>query len=337
MIQFENPHAFFFLLALPALYIFRHLGIFSRISFSLTISDWGGKTFSYKNNFARIGEFFSQAFAVLGFIALVTSLANPIIRHQEKIYTSRGTDILFVLDTSPSMAARDISLANEQVTRLEAAKIGIKTLTSAEKGACYGLVAMASEAACIVPPTNDIDLFLKRLSALNVGEFGEGSAIGIGLSTAIYHLSGSNAPKKCIVLITDGENNAGSIHPETAASLAAENGITLYTFGIGTKGSVPIEYVDPKTGKIRSGFYESNFSTTSLEEIAQIAGGAYFGIESTSMLLDSLSQIAKKEDSSQSFHYRSNDTNCYANFLLISGFLFFLAWFIKRIFLSELI
>ena len=133
MIQFENPHAFFFLLALPALYIFRHLGIFSRISFPLTISDWGGKTFSYKNNFARIGEFFSQAFAVLGFIALVTSLANPIIRHQEKIYTSRGTDILFVLDTSPSMAARDISLANEQVTRLEAAKIGIKRLHRQKK------------------------------------------------------------------------------------------------------------------------------------------------------------------------------------------------------------
>lgn len=337
MIQFENPHAFFFLLALPALYILRHLGIFSQISFPLTISDWGGKTFTYKNSVARIGDFFSQAFAVLGFIALVTSLANPIIRHQEKIYTSRGTDILFVLDTSPSMAARDISLANEQVTRLEAAKIGIKTLTSTEKGACYGLVAMASEAACIVPPTNDIDLFLKRLSALNVGEFGEGSAIGIGLSTAIYHLSGSNAPKKCIVLITDGENNAGSIHPETAATLAAENGITLYTFGIGTKGSVPIEYVDPKNGKIHSGFYESDFDPAPLEEISLLANGKYFGIESTASLSSALSEISRREDSVQSFHYKFSDNNCYEFFLFLTVILFFSAWFLRRVILSEVL
>lgn len=337
MIQFENPQAFFFLLALPALYILRNLGIFSQISFPLTISDWGGKTFTYKNTIAKIVGFFSQVYAVLGFIALVTALANPIIRHQEKIYTSRGTDILFVLDTSPSMAARDISLANEQVTRLEAAKIGIRTLTSAEKGACYGLVAMASEAACIVPPTNDIELFLKRLSDLNVGEFGEGSAIGIGLSTAIYHLSGSNAPKKCIVLITDGENNAGSIHPETAANLAAENGITLYTFGIGTKGSVPIEYIDPKTGKIHSGFYESDFDKTPLEEISMLANGKYFGIESTAALSSALAEISRREDSVQSFHYRFSDNNCYGFFLFMTVILFFSAWFIRRVMLSEVL
>ena len=337
MIQFEYPQAFFFLFVLPLFIVLRKLGIFSKISFPLTISDWGGKSFVYSDAFSKISSFFAHLFALAGFLSLVIALSNPIIRHQEKIYTSRGTDILFVLDTSPSMAARDISLANGQVTRLEAAKLGIKTLASSERGVNYGLVAMASEAACIAPPTSDIALFLKGLDSLSVGEFGEGTALGIGLSTAIYHLSSSSAPKKCIVLITDGENNAGSLHPETAASLAKENGISLYTFGIGTKGSVPIEYVDKKSGKIHSGFYESDFDTTPLETIASIAGGSYFGIESMQALSASLSEIAQREDSVQTFHYRSNDTNCYRNFLLLSGLLFLLSWLIRRIFLSEVL
>ena len=337
MIQFEHPQAFFFLALVPLLFVLRRLGVFSKISFPLTISDWQGKSFIYTDSLSKIGSFFSHLCAISAFMLLVVALANPIIRNREKIYTSRGTDILFVLDTSPSMAARDISLANEQVTRLEAAKLGIKTLASSENGANYGLVAMASEAACIVPPTSDIELFLKGLDSLSVGEFGEGTALGIGLSTAIYHLSASSAPKKCIVLITDGENNAGSLHPETAAALATENAITLYSFGIGTKGSVPIEYIDKKSGTVHSGFYESDFDTTPLETLASIAGGSYFGIESTAVLSASLSAIAQKEDSVQTFHYRSNDTNCYATFLLLSGVFFMLAWFIRRIVLSEVL
>ena len=337
MIQFEYPQAFFFLLVIPLFIVLRKLGIFSKFFFPLTISDWNGKSFVYSDSLTKIGSFFAHLFTLAGFISLVAALSNPIIRHQEKIYTSRGTDILFVLDTSPSMASRDISLASGQVTRLEAAKLGIKTLASSEKGANYGLVAMASEAACIVPPTSNIELFLKGMDSLSVGEFGEGTALGIGLSTAIYHLSSSSAPKKCIVLITDGENNAGSLHPETAASLAKENGISLYTFGIGTKGSAPIEYMDKKSGRIHSGFYESDFDSLPLETIASIAGGSYFGIESMQALSDSLSAIAQKEDSAQTFHYRSNDTNCYSTFLLFSGLFFMLSWLIRRIFLSEVL
>lgn len=337
MIHFENPQAFLFLFAIPLLFLLRKLGLFSKISFPLTISDWGGKTFSYKETIASITSVFSQILFGSAYILLVVALANPVIRHQEKIYTSRGTDILFVLDTSPSMAARDIALVGKQITRLDAAKIGIKTLAFSENGANYGLVAMASEAACIVPPTNDLAFFEKRLDALSVGEFGDGSAIGIGLSTAIYHLEASKAPKKCIVLITDGENNAGSVHPETAAELARESGITLYTFGIGTKGTVPIEYIEPKSGKIHSGFYESDFDSTPLETIALQAGGSYFGIESTAALSSALDKIAQSESTVQTFHYRTSDKSCYSTFLFFSALLFAAVWIIRRIFLSEVL
>lgn len=273
----------------------------------------------------------------LAFVFLVIALANPILRQQEKIFTSRGADILFVLDTSPSMAARDISLVNGTTTRLEAAKIGIKTLATKSHGASYGIVAMASESACIVPPTNDLDFFERQLNSLEIGELGEGTALGIGLTTAVYHLESSKAPKKCIVLITDGENNAGSVNPETAAALAAEKGISLYTFGIGTNGSVPIEYIDKKSGKIRSGFYESSFDTAPLENLAQIAGGTYFGIDSTAALSESLSEISSREDVVQTFYYRSSDKNCYSFFLLLALIFFAASWIIRRIFLSEVI
>ena len=337
MLHFENPAAFIFLSAPLIFYILWHFGILSRFSFSITLSDWGGKSFERHASIRNFFSYFSNLLAFFSFILLVISLSNPVIRHQEKIYTSRGTDILFVLDVSPSMAARDISLVNGNLTRLEAAKIGIQTIVSAENGASYGLVAMASEAACIVPPTSDKKNFLQRLLSLEPGEFGEGSAIGIGLSTALYHLSGSPAPKKCMVLITDGENNAGQIHPETAANLARENGISLYAFGIGTKGSVPIEYVDKKTGRIRSGFYESDFDSAPLEKIAMIAGGAYFGIESTASLSDALSMISRNEESVQTFYYRSNDAECYRIFLILSIICAVATFFIKRIFLAEIL
>ncbi len=337
MIVCENPLAFIFLLAIPILYILRNLGFFSRISFPLTISDWEGKQFSYRPTLINIFSVFAEILAICGYITLIIALSNPVIHHQEKVYTSRGTDILFVLDTSPSMAAKDISLVNSTISRIEAAKIGIKTLLNSDRGANYGLIAMASEAAVIVPPTDDKKLFLERLDSLVIGSLGEGSAIGTGLTTAIYHIASSKAPKKCIILITDGENNAGSVHPETAALLALENDITVYAFGIGTKGTVPIEYIDPNTGDVHSGFYESVFDEAPLEAIASAAGGKYFGIESTMSLSDSLSEIARKENTVQTFRFRSTDENVFRIFLIAAIALFTTAWTIRRLCLKEIL
>lgn len=336
MLIFEHPFAFLFLLALPAIYILRKLNFFTKLSFPLTFSDWNGKTFEWNGTINKVIAVFARMLAVLAYTSFVTALAAPVIRHQEKVFTSRGTDILFILDTSPSMAAKDISLAGRTITRFDAAKAGIRTLINAEHGPDYGLVAMASEAAAVIPPTSNHALFLERMETLNIGALGEGSAIGTGLCTAIYHLSTSKAPKKCIVLITDGENNAGSVHPETAAALAAENNITVYTFGIGTKGTVPIEYIDPVTGKIHSGFYESDFDTAPLETISMTASGKYYGIESTLDLASSLSEISRRENTMQSFHYKSVDEDCYGFFLLLTLILLITSWLIKRVLLKEI-
>lgn len=333
MFTVENPVAFLLLLPIFSLFVLRKVGVFKRISFPLTLSDWGGKTFAWSGTARHFLSVLADVLCFSGYVLLVGALANPVVHHQEKVYTSRGTDILFVLDTSPSMAAKDIA----GMTRLEAAKTGIHTLVNANRGASFGIVAMASEAAAVVPPTSDHDLFLRRLDTLAPGGLGEGSAIGVGLSSAVYHLISSSAPKKCIVLITDGENNAGSIHPETAAKLAADNGITLYTFGIGTRGAVPIEYIDPETGRVRSGYYESDFDSAPLEEIARLASGQYFGVENTAALADALSAISQRETVQQTYYVRTTTDSFWQILLLCGGIALFSAWILKRIFLQEIL
>lgn len=333
MLAFENPVAFLFLLAVPLLPLMRWFGLFKRTAFPLVFADWGGRSFAWSKKLFGFLRALSSVLFASAYIALVLALAEPVMRYQEKVYTSKGVDILFVLDTSPSMSSKDIA----GMTRLEAARQGIHTLVRDNKGAAFGLVAMASEAAAIAPPTTDHALFLSRLDSLAAGGLGEGSAIGTGLSSAVYHLVSSSAPKKCIVLITDGENNAGSVHPDTAAELARQNGIALYVLGIGTRGSVPIEYIDPNTGKVHSGYYDSDFDTDPLESLALMAGGRYFGIESLSALSDALSSISTRESVVQSFYYRTTDRQLYYYFLSLCAVLAGIAWVLRRAVLGEVL
>lgn len=337
---FQNPSSFLFLLLIPLLFLFRKIGIFSRMSFPLTLSDWNGKTFALKGWNRKLFlfvSFLSNALILLAFVALVFACANPVMRHREKVFTSKGTEILFLLDTSPSMAAKDLSYMNSPITRLDAAKLSIKSIVESSEGQTFSLIAMASESAYVVPLTNNKKNFLERLDSVKVGVLGEGSAIGIGLCSAVYHLAATRAPKKCVILITDGENNAGSVHPETAARLAYDNGITLYVLGVGTRGTFTIEYVDPNTGKVRSGYYESGFDSASLEKIAFISGGKYFSVETLSSLSEAISFVSNRENVVQSFRLKTIDEYLYYKFLIAAAAMFVFAWILKRVCLLEIL
>lgn len=333
MPAFENPAAFFLVLLIPLLFILRSAKIFNQISFPAVLSDWEGHSFEWKGKPQKFLSLLASFFFTSGFLISVCALAAPVFSNQEKVYTSLGTDTVFVLDTSPSMSAKDMNGSQ----RLAAAKNAIYTLSHKNDGSRYGLVALGSNAAVLVPPTSDLNFFSERLSNITSGSFGNGSAIGDGLSTAVCHLVSSSAPKKCIVLLTDGENNAGEIHPETAAQLASDNNITIYVIGIGSKGKVPIEYTDPATGKLYSGYLDSNFNPASLKKIASIAGGRYFEAQSIDELSGILTTVAKTETISQNFTYRTVNRLFYKQFLNIAILLFVLSWFIRRIVLKEMI
>lgn len=333
MPNFQNPAAFIFLLTIPLIYILRAFKIFNKVSFPAVLADWKGKQFEWKGRSHKFFSILAKICLIIGYVIVIAAFADPVLSHQEKVYTSLGTDLVFVVDTSPSMAAKDV---NGEM-RLEAAKKSIASLSQIHDGYRFGIVALGSNASVLVPPTSDSIYFSECLNKLSVGMMGNGSAIGDGLSTAICHLVSSSAPKKCIVLLTDGENNAGEIHPETAAKLALENEITIYVLGLGSKGNVPIEYTDPITGKEWFGHLDSDFSSASLKKIANIGNGRYFEARTVEELGATLSTVAKIENITQHFTYKTVNTTYYQKFLFIAMILFAIAWFIKCLLLKEMI
>lgn len=333
MPEFQNPAAFFFILLIPLLYFLRKTGIFKKLTLTAVLADWNGKSFNWNGKMTGFFSAFAKILFYIAYLLIITALADPVTTKQEKIYTSANTDILFVVDTSPSMAARDM----DGLTRMEAVKNTIKQTASLNEGIRYGIVALGNEASVFLPPTGDYSAFIKKIAELKVGILGNGSAIGDGLSTAVCHLLPSSAQQKCIILLTDGENNAGEIHPETAAELAFTNGIRIYVVGAGTKGIVPLEYTDPLTGKNYSGSLDSSFNSASLRRIAQKAEGSYFEVSTSSQLGNILNSIAKSENLTQNFIYRANTRRLFAIFLFAGLGTLCIAWIIKRIFLKEVL
>ena len=331
MIQIENPLALFLLLLIPLFYFLRALHILSPLSIPLTLDDWNGQSFAYKNTAHSFFSHLAGIFSVAGFVLLVIALSSPVIHQQEKIYLSKGSDILYVLDVSPSMAARDMS----DLTRLEAAKKAITTLEAKNNGSAVGLVEIGKDVQVLVPCTMDRTIFFDSLNSLAVGEMGDGTAIGSGLMCALFHLKNSNAPKKSIVLITDGENNAGIIHPETAAAFVKENNIALYILGIGTKGRVPLEYTDPKTGRLYTGTLESDYDTMALFQIASEADGKFFEASSLSSLSETLEAVNKNANVVQSYSIKNTDKNIDRAFLIAGIALFITSFFFRRLCLKE--
>lgn len=333
MVEFENPGTFILLLLIPILYILRHIKILSRITFALNMSDWNGSNFSWDGKVRKAFSILVKVLCILLYICLIIACASPVYHRQQKVYSSRGASIIFVVDVSPSMVARDIG----ELHRIDAAKDAIHSLALKNDGSEFGLVEMAESASLLIPPTMDRKVFFDRLDTMNVGELGDGTAIGNGLSLAIYHLENSPAEKKAVVLITDGENNAGTVHPNTAARLAKSKDISLYILGIGTRGVVPLDYVDPKTNRVYSGYLESNFDPAALAKLAAECDGKFFETGSIVSLSQAISTIGKNESVMQSYHIKNNDTFYYAYFLLAAVLLAALAWIIKRIFLQEVL
>ena len=332
MFSLNNPLALLVLFLPPLLAILRHFKILNRITYKTVLTNWKGQAFEYKNKSSKILSIMTKILTTISFIFATIAFCEPKISTQEKVYTSVGSDIIFVLDTSPSMMAKDM----DGQTRLSVAKQEISQLLINNKGSRFALVVLGTDAALSVPPTFDQEYFSIQLEQVKVGKMGNGSSIGDGISTAVLHLSASTAEKKCIILLTDGENNAGEVSPETAAKLAAKNNITIYSIGIGTKGNVPIEYTDPSSGKLYFGYYNSAFNAQSLIKISATTKGEYFEAKNITELSEVLNNIAREQSVRQGFTYKTVTKSLYKNFLLIAIIAMLFSWIIKKIILKEL-
>ncbi|MDR2952855.1 MAG: VWA domain-containing protein [Treponema sp.] len=234
---------------------------------------------------------FLKALEVIGVFLLFTAAAGPAIQTSETVWLNRGADIIFILDVSPSMAALDM----DGRSRYNAASRLIAEFAERRPSDSVGLVGVGKDAVLLVPPTSDREALRQRLESLRIGELGDGTALGMGLAVAAYHLAKSAAQRKAACLITDGENNSGAVHPETAAAMLRDMGASLWVVGVGSGGEVPIDYVDPYTKVRRTGLFDSRFDAESLRKLSLAGGGAYIAAPMTDALSAAFSKLDNDE------------------------------------------
>ncbi len=220
--------------------------------------------------------------SILRFIVLallIFTLARPQLSQSREHKFAEGIDILLVLDISESMRAEDFEGAN----RIQIAKSVINDFLSHRENDRIGLVIFAGESFTLCPLTLDYSVLIELLRDVQIGQLEDGTAIGDALVTATHRLEISASKTKIVILLTDGENNAGSIDPETAAALAQSFGIKVYTIGMGKEGGARIPYADTTFGK-RYREVLTYLDEDTLKQIANITGGRYFRATDTQSL-----------------------------------------------------
>ncbi len=204
--------------------------------------------------------------------------------------THKGIDIVMAIDISASMMARDL-----KPNRLEALKRVAERFVNRRPNDRIGIVAYAGESYTKTPVTSDKDIVIRSIRSLHWGEVEGGTAIGMGLGTAINRLKDTQAKSKVIILLTDGENNAGFIDPVTAAEMAKELGIKVYTIGIGTNGFAPFPVAKRPDGSLVFQNQPVKIDEELLKKIAKITGGKYFRATSNTKLKTIYDEINKME------------------------------------------
>jgi Ca-activated chloride channel family protein len=207
---------------------------------------------------------------LLALALLLVAFARPQTGMTAENVATDGIDIVLVLDLSSSMLAEDL-----EPNRIGAARQVAADFVRGRLNDRIGLVVFAGEAFTQAPLTLDHRVVTTLIEELEVGVIEDGTAIGMGLATAVKRLADSSAESKVIVLLTDGQNNRGSIDPATAAQMAQALGVRIYAVGAGTRGSAPVPVDDPLFGR-RTVSMQVDIDDEALEETASLTGGRYF-------------------------------------------------------------
>jgi len=245
----------------------RHFGAFTVSSMSLV-----SPKLPFRARFAGLPFVLECAAALL----MILALARPQRITRLATNDRYGIDIVVALDASGSMGAEDFRPRN----RFAVAKDLIGDFISRRQDDRIGIVTFGVRAATRVPITYDRDIAQAILDKAQVGENGDGTAIGHAIATSVNRLRTSKTRSRIIILVTDGVNNAGSIEPMTAANIASKYGIKIYTIGVGSRGAVPIpvKREDPLTGEVITSYQliRADLDEETLSAIAHTTGGEYF-------------------------------------------------------------
>ncbi len=256
---------------------------------------------------------------LLTLATLILAFARPQLALKEEQVIAEGIDIVLALDLSSSMLAQDF-----KPDRLEVSKRVAAEFVSKREHDRIGVVVFSGESFTQCPLTTDRGVVRRFLAQLQCGFLEEGTAIGMGLATAVNRLRHSDAKSKVIILLTDGDNNTGYIQPLTAAEMAREMDVKVYTVGVGSKGMA----LTPQ-GKRSDGTYVFDYARVLineelLEQIANATGGKYFRAQSEQALeivYDEIDKLEKTEREVTTFRRYSDE---FSHFLKAGLFLFLL-------------
>ncbi len=233
----------------------------------------------------------------LGFLFLTIAIARPQFRNTEEIITNEGIDMVISIDISGSMLAEDF-----EPNRMEAAKDKALEFVNSRPSDRIGLVIFAGESFTLSPVTSDKTSLAHQIMNLRSGMLEDGTAIGMGLATAVDRLRNSDAVSKVVILLTDGVNNTGRIDPITALELAKAFNIKVYTVGIGTIGEALFPVPTPQG--VRKEMMPVEIDEPLMERIAKETGGQYFRAvdnESLEQIYEAINALEKTEIESIDF------------------------------------
>lgn len=286
----------------------------------------------FKKSFRQRTIHFPFILRILALCVFILAMARPQGNLGDENRDTEGIDIVFALDVSYSMLAKDLD-----PDRLEVAKRLCIEFIDGRKNDRFGFVVFSGEAVSKTPLTLDHSRLKSRIKEVKAGSLADGTFIGVGLGTAVARLEKSEAKSKVIILLTDGVNNGGEVSPITAAELAASMGIRVYVIGVGTRGMaysvVGLNYL---------GEPEFNYAPVVIDEqvLQQIAGktqGKYFRATDNNSLENIFKEIDVLERSKLKTIEKVNKPDQFFWFVLLGGILFGLELLLRLVYYKGII
>jgi Ca-activated chloride channel family protein len=225
---------------------------------------------------------------------LVVGLARPQFGHSTKNVQASGIDLILAMDVSGSMQALDFKLNGEPANRLDVVKSVVSKFIEERPNDRIGIVAFAGAPYLVSPLTLDHDWLLQNLDRVRIGVVEDGTAIGSAIATSVNRLRDQPGKSKLVVLLTDGQNNAGKVLPDTAAQAAKALGVKVYTIGAGVRGEAPVPVTDA-FGNKRLVMAKVDVDEESLQKIADETGGKFYRATDTDSLKSIYGQIDRLE------------------------------------------
>ena len=244
---------------------------------------------------ARAGAF-SGLLLAAAMAAAILALARPQLSNAQTQIEASGIDIMIAMDVSRSMLLEDFTLGGRRANRIDAVKEITQRFIDARPNDRIGMLAFAGRPYLVSPLTLDHSWLTENIDRVRIGLVEDGTAIGSAIVSAANRLKNRSSKSRIVVLLSDGDNNAGRVNPNTAAEAARALGIRVYTIGVGTDGFAPLPVgVDRFTGQVSYQQVKSDFNPQTLTEVAKIANSQFFRADSSSALEDIYGHIDKLE------------------------------------------